>query len=140
MRMCWSGILVLGIVCLGGCAVGTTFDDEAMVGLRVGEKTVANAARRIASAGMDIAGTLGLVGGGGAGLGLLAWIANRSGAKQANASRDLADAHFDEGVARGAGVPAAPVVPVSPGTLPVGSGAAGAAGGGGAAQAAGVTA
>ncbi len=104
-----------------GCAVGFAKDGTPILGLPVGEGDL-DAAKATASTIGGVIGTM--IGGPGGGIigsgigetlvvglaGLLGW---RS-IKRERTAKAEADAAFDEGVSRGAGVPVAAALPVAP--------------------------
>lgn len=107
-------IALVLLVTAGGCAVGTSLGDNTpMVGLRLGEGDGDALKQGAATVGGLIGSAFGpggsVVGAGigtaigGIGAALLGW---RNKRKQ--------DEAFDEGVARGAGVPVATALPVAP--------------------------
>lgn len=97
-----------------GCAVGRTLDADApMVGLRLGDGD-ADALKQGASAVGGLIGSAFGPGGTVIGAGVGTTVGGLMAALLGWRSKRKEDAAFDEGVARGAGVPVAAALPVAP--------------------------
>ncbi len=100
---------------MGGCAVGTSLNDNTpMVGLRLGDGDGDALREGAANVGGLIGGLVGGPGGATVGTGIGAVVGGLGAALLGWRSKRKEDAAFDEGVARGAGVPVAAALPVAP--------------------------
>ncbi len=110
-----AALAVCALLTLGGCAVGTSLNDNTpMVGLRLGEGDGDALREGAANVGGLIGGLVGGPGGATVGTGIGAIVGGLGAALLGWRSKRKEDAAFDEGVARGAGVPVATALPVAP--------------------------